>query len=254
MVWCSITIPISQEAGSEPGISLVLAGDGIESRGEVTLLVDTVKEVEWTMVNYNEARKDTPTIIYLELRNSGNVAISNRIVTEAPEDWEIRILDGILVTLQPGEVRSVQVEFTPDSGSDGSITMMLANAEDTSGQSKTLAIDVISESNGGGSGTLIFSVGEFLLIAVAAVFGALAFSRAGGNLSSIIPSRTGPERPHKEERATHEQQSPLPGGSAGEPPSQQDTELQRFPDYPGWLWDPSNEQWVADPEYDQGEQ
>ena len=254
MVWCSITIPISQEAGSEPGISLVLAGDGIESRGEVTLLVDTVKEVEWTMVNYNEARKDTPTIIYLELRNSGNVAISNRIVTEAPEDWEIRILDGILVTLQPGEVRSVQVEFTPDSGSDGSITVMLANAEDTSGQSKTLAIDVISESNGGGSGTLIFSVGAFLLIAVAAVFGALAFSRAGGNLSSIIPSRTGPERPHKEERATHEQQSPLPGGSAGEPPSQQDTELQRFPDYPGWLWDPSNEQWVADPEYDQGEQ
>ncbi|MDP6213268.1 MAG: hypothetical protein QGF32_06950, partial [Candidatus Thalassarchaeaceae archaeon] len=147
MVWCSITIPLSQEAGSEPEISLVMSADGVEVRETMTLFVDTVKEVEWTLINFSEARKDTPTNLYLELHNTGNVAISNRIVTDGPDDWNIRIVDGILVTLQPGEGRSVQIEFTPDSGSDGSLTVMLANAEDTSGQSRTLEIDVISDSS-----------------------------------------------------------------------------------------------------------
>ena len=124
MVWCSISIPLSHEAGSEPEIALVLSGDGIESRGVVTLLVDTVKEVEWTLVNYNEAREDSLTTIQLDALNTGNVALSERIVTEAPDGWNLW-LDGQLLILQPGEAKSVVIQFTPDSGSDGSITLRL---------------------------------------------------------------------------------------------------------------------------------
>ncbi len=258
MVWCSINIPLSQEAGSEPEITLVLAADGIEVRETVTLLVETVKQVEWKLVNFNEAREDYPTNLYLELHNTGNVAISNRIVTDGPDDWNIRIIDGILVTLQPGEGRSVQVEFTPDSGSDGSLTIMLANAEDVSGQSKTLEIEVIPDSNGGGTDTILYVIGALILMVIASVSATMAYTRSGGNLSSLIPNSTSSLRKKKQEDAQSSvsmEQEPIEYSEEEElPPNGGNQELQRFPDYPGWLWDPATEEWVADPEYDHDDQ
>ena len=254
MVWCSITIPLSQEAGSEPEISLVMSADGLEVRESLTLLVDTVKEVEWTLVNFGEAMEDYPTNIYLELQNTGNIAISNRILTDGPDGWNIRIVDGILVTLQPGEVRSVQVEITPDSGSDGTVTVMLSNAEDISGQSRELDIQVFG-SSGGGPGPLVYVVGILLLVVIASASAAFAYTRNGGEISSLIRSKTqssGARKGHTPSAKPAEQ------GHMEEPPEETATEekqeLQRFPDYPGWLWDPSGEEWVADPEYDHGEQ
>jgi len=258
MVWCSITIPLSQEAGSEPEISLVLSGDGIEARETVTLFVDTIRQVEWQMVNFNEAKEGYPTNLYLELSNTGNVAISNRIVTDGPEDWNIRIIDGILVTLQPGETRSVQVEFTPDSGSDESLTVMLSNAEGISGQSMTLEIEVQSDSSDGGSGNMIYVLGALLLVAIASVSVALAYSRGGGNISSIIRSKTNPPNMKRKENyelsIEDEEESPEYPEIEQEPKTEDRQDLQRFPDYPGWLWDPSKEEWISDPAFENGNQ
>ena len=255
MVWCSITIPLSQEAGSEPEISLVMSADGVEVRETLTLYVETVKEVEWSLINFDEAREGYPTNMYLELHNTGNVAISNRIVTDGPEDWKIRIIGGILVTLQPGESRSVQVEFTPDSGSDGTVTVMLSNAEDISGQSRELDVEVMSDSSGGGPGPLVYVMGALLLVAVASASAALAFTRNGGDISSLIrgnkptpgarKERTPTSQPAEQETTEEPAEDPAVAGKQ---------ELQSFPDYPGWLWDPSGEEWVADPEYDHGGQ
>jgi hypothetical protein len=234
-----------------------MSADGVEVRETLALLVDTVKEVEWTLVNFGEAREDYPTNLYLELHNTGNVAISNRIVTEGPDDWNIRIVDGILVTLQPGEGRSVQVEFTPDSGSDGSLTVMLSNAEDVSGQSRTLEIEVISESSGGGSGTLLYAMGALMLVAIASISAAMAYNRNGGDISSLLRGKASSPSTRKENTQSPQpvEQDPMeePVGSE-EPATGEKQELQRFPDYPGWLWDPSGEEWVADPEFDHGEQ
>ena len=257
MVWCSITIPLSQEAGSEPEISLVMAADGVEVRETLTLLVDTVKEVEWTLINFSEAREDYPTNLYLELHNTGNVAISNRIVTDGPDDWNIRIVDGILVTLQPGEGRSVQVEFTPDSGSDGSLTVMLANAEDISGQSRTLDIEVISETSAATISPALYALGAIMLVLIASISAALAYTRNGGDLSSLIPSRQSSTARRKEYTPfplSEEQEPAVEPVEEEEPTIIEKQELQRFPDHPGWLWDPSGEEWVADPEYDHGDQ
>ena len=256
MVWCSITIPLSQEAGSEPEISLVMAADGVEARETLTLLVDTVKEVEWTLINFSEARKDYPSNIYMELHNTGNVAISSRIVTDGPDGWYIRIVDGFLVTLQPGEGRSVQVEVTPDSGSDGSITVMLSNAEDISGQSRTLEVEVLSEPSGG-PGALFYAMGALALVAIASISAAIAYSRNGGEISSLLRGKPASPR-------TREGDTPAPQPSEQEPIAEavgdeeqgtaENGELQRFEDYPGWLWDTSAEEWVADPEYNHGDQ
>ncbi len=31
--------------------------------------------------------------------------------------------------------------------------------------------------------------------------------------------------------------------------TENNTNLERFPDYPGWLWDSSKQEWVSDPDY-----
>ena len=174
MVWCTIVIPEHEEAGTEPEVVLVLSGDGIESRRTISLLVETVKEVEWTLDNFNEANEGYSTTLYFTLTNTGNTVISNRLVVDAPSGWDIRILDGVLVTLQPGESRSVQVAFTPDSGSDGEISLMLADAEDVSGMDYSMEIDVISDSSGEGTSVFLYLLG--LLILVSSAVGAALFA------------------------------------------------------------------------------
>jgi len=247
-VWCTITIPISEPAGSEPTVTLTMEGDGLEIRTPISLLVDTVMEVEWTLANYNEAFEDLPSVLYFELTNSGNTPISNRIVTDGPNGWIIRVLDGFMVTLQPGEVRSVQVEFTPNSGSDGLLTVMLGDAEYISGHSKSVEIEVESTSSGSGIWTLIFVIGGVVLL-LSSVTAALAFSRSGRNISTVLGSLRGDRsEPSKGSmvipQATYNQSIQSEVKSQLESAS---TQLQKFSEYPGWLWDPVNEEWVADP-------
>ena len=46
-----------------------------------------------------------------------------------PSDWNVFIDDELLVILSPGESRSIVIQFTPDSGSDGTIELFLLNGE-----------------------------------------------------------------------------------------------------------------------------
>tara|TARA_B100000686_G_scaffold281016_1_gene302491 strand:+ start:2151 stop:6644 length:4494 start_codon:yes stop_codon:yes gene_type:complete len=258
MVWCSITIPLSESAGSEPEVTMVLSGDGVEVRESLSLLVETISEVEWTLENFDEAHEGFSTTLYLELRNNGNTPISNRLVADGPDGWGIRILDGILVTLQPGEARSVQVEFTPNSGSDGVVTVMLADAEDVTGKTKSVEIDVIADPVGEGPGLFTYFLFFLLLLLIAAVSAAVAFSKSGGDISSLLPSsfpveRGSPEGPDPFPKAAETQSMPPSNLQQSETENPHQT-LQTFSDHPGWLWDPSEEEWVPDPEYDHGEQ
>ena len=249
-IWCTITIPLSEPAGSEPIVTLKMEGDGLEVRESLSLLVDTVMEVEWTLTNHNEAFEDLPSVLYFELTNSGNTPISNRIVTDGPNGWIIRVLDGFMVTLQPGEVRSVQVEFTPNSGSDGVLTVMLADAEHISGHSKSLEIPVESTSSESGIWTLIFVIGGIFLL-LGSVTAGLVYSRSGRDISSLLGSLRGdhsepPKGPEVIPQSTSNQSIQPEDKSEPESASNQ---LQTFSEYPGWLWDPVEEEWVADPNF-----
>ena len=253
MVWCTIVIPEHEEAGSEPEVVMVLSGEGIESRRTISLLVETVKEVEWKLDNFNEANEGYSTTLYFTLTNTGNTVISNRLVTNGPSGWGIRILDGVLVTLQPGEARSVQVAFTPNTGSDAEISLMLADADDVSGMEYSMQIDVISDSSGDGSSAFLYILGLFLLISSAAGAALFAFSRSGGDISKLLGDITGSENSGAEIEL-----EPHSGGTMASPPvgntTHEDVQgnLESYSDYPGWLWDSSKEEWVPDPDYDEG--
>jgi len=243
IVWCSIVIPISESAGSEPNLELVLSGEGIEERTGETIIVRTVKAVSWTMVNINDAHEGFSTTLYYELQNIGNSPISSRLVTDGPSGWNVRIIDGIMVTLQPGEAKSVQVAFTPDSSSDGVVSITLIEGEEISGSSTSIQIEVISESTKGDSGNmLIVGAGLFLLTMTSVLLismkrpdlldGVLRGAKDGTDLKESENWKGGPEI--EAERGTVEETS--------------ESSLEKYEDYPGWLWDPAQQEWVPDPE------
>ena len=96
-----------------------------------------------------------------------------------------------------------------------------------------------------------------MLVAIASISAAMAYNRNGGDISSLIRGKATSPSTRKENTQSPQpvEKEPMEGPvGSEEPETGEKQELQRFPDYPGWLWDPSGEEWVADPEFDHGDQ
>jgi uncharacterized membrane protein len=183
-VWCTVVIPLSAEASSEPIVTLVMQGEGVEVSDSISLLVESVARVSWTLNNQPTGHEGYPTTLYIDLQNIGNSEISHILQVSGPEGWNPLILDGVVVNLRPGEIRSLDVGFTPNSGVDGILVVELADANDVEDSSFSMEIDVLPAAKVQGTSIL-----ETLMIAVlvlALVGGGLyVYSRRGGDYSSL---------------------------------------------------------------------
>ena len=184
-VWCTVVIPLSAEASSEPIVTLVMQGEGVEVSASISLLVESVARVSWTLNNQPTGHEGYPTTLYIDLQNTGNSEISHILQISGPEGWDPLILDGVVVNLRPGETRSLDVGFTPNSGDDGILVVKLADADDVEAFSFSMEIDVLPAAKVQGTSIL-----ETLMIAVlilALVGGGLyVYSRRGDDSSSLI--------------------------------------------------------------------
>ncbi|MEO2178829.1 MAG: hypothetical protein ABGX11_01475, partial [Candidatus Poseidoniia archaeon] len=184
-VWCTVVIPLSAEASSEPIVTLVMQGEGVEVSDSISLLVESVSRVSWILNNQPTGHEGYPTTLYIDLQNTGNSEISHILQVSGPEGWNPLILDGVVVNLRPGETRSLDVGFTPNSGGDGTLVVELADADDVEASSFSMEIDVLPAAKVQGTSIL-----ETLMIAVlvlALVGGGLyVYSRRGGDSSSLI--------------------------------------------------------------------
>jgi len=121
-----------------------MEGEGIVINYPISLLIEQVDRVEWILVSQATAHEGYPATLQIEIENTGNSQISDILQVSGPEGWNPLILDGIVLNLMPGEVRTMQVGFTPDSGSDGTITVSIADVQGIiEGSSKSLEIDVL---------------------------------------------------------------------------------------------------------------
>ena len=143
-IWCTLIIPLSAEAGSEPIITLIMEGEGIVIRDPISLLIDQVDRVEWRLISQATAHQGYPATMQVELENTGNSMISDILHVSGPDGWNPLILDGIVLNLVPGEVRTMQIGFTPDSGSDGELVVSIVDSQGIiEGSQTTLQIDVL---------------------------------------------------------------------------------------------------------------
>jgi len=188
-VICNIIIPLSAEAGTEPTISLILTGDGVTSENVISLYVDSVNEVRWNVVDQFDSPQGFTNTISLEIQNIGNSDISEILKLETPNGWNGLILDSSFVNLRPGETRSVEIGYTPDKGSDGTIIVSLLNSEDIVGSSFSVEINVLPS-----AGSDSMSITNLLLIILIIIIlsGAVGFTiylRRGGDIGELISEK-----------------------------------------------------------------
>ena len=197
-VICNVIIPLSEEAGSEPTISLVLSGGGLTSENTISLFVDSVNEVIWTVVEQRPSPQGFATELSLELQNIGNSEISEVLQLEAPNGWNEMILDSSFVKLRPGETRSVEIGYTPDKGSDGIIIVSLLNSDDIIGSSLSVEIDVLPNAQSNSMSTTNILLIIIIIIILSGGVGMTIFLRREGIIGASIPKSV-IEKPPPEE-------------------------------------------------------
>ena len=95
-------IPLSAEAGSEPEVTLVMEEGGIETRNTISLLVETLSQVKWTLIQVSDVYADSSSTMYFELQNTGNSIISDRIIVSGPNSCDLSLEFGVgLRSLEP---------------------------------------------------------------------------------------------------------------------------------------------------------
>jgi len=176
---------MSAEASAEPIVTLVMQGEGVEVSDSISLLVESVARVSWTLTNQPTGHEGYPTTLYIDLQNTGNSEISYILQVSGPEGWNSLILDGVVVNLRPGDTRSLDVGFTPDSGDDGMLVVELAEADDVEASSFSIEIDVLPAARA--QDTSILETLLIVVLVLALVGGGFyVYSRNGGNPSSLI--------------------------------------------------------------------
>tara|TARA_B100000767_G_C19358762_1_gene366911 strand:- start:3 stop:566 length:564 start_codon:yes stop_codon:yes gene_type:complete len=182
--------------------------------------------------------------MYFELQNTGNTVISDRIYASGPSGWDVRILDGIMVNLQPDQIKSVQIEFTPDSGTDGSLILTLGDSVPSSDNSKN--IPVVVKSINSDNSPPFFIIGLFALILIALLGGSVyLYQRNDNDIKSIFKNINTPKKKVEPEITLYSEQEVNVEFS---PTNETSNNLEKYDEYPGWLWDSEKETWIPDPE------
>ena len=111
IIECLIVIPEDEPAGSEPVITLVMDGDGIEIRDTKSLLVENAPRLSWNLNTEPIAHEGYPSSYRIEVTNTANTDISHTLDVVAPSSGMPRPWMELSL-LSPGESRSIIVEFT----------------------------------------------------------------------------------------------------------------------------------------------
>ena len=188
IIWCTISIPLSEQAGSEPVVTLRMEGEGVVVENSISLLVDSFSAVVWELRTKDPiAYENYPVQLTIDVQNVGNSQINNRLDVNAPSGWNVFIDDELLVILSPGESRSIVIEFTPNSGSDGTIEVVLRNGETIQDSSFSFEVDVLPALDESDSiASTLIPILVILLIVLLAGGGFFVFQQRGGSLESII--------------------------------------------------------------------
>lgn len=164
-----------------------MEGEGVVVENSITLLVDSVSAVVWNLRTESIVHEGYPIQMTIDIQNVGNSQVNHILDTNAPEGWNIFINDELLVQLSPSESRSIVIEFTPDSGSDGTIELLLRNGENIQDSTFSFEVDVLPARGEDESiAATLLPILIILLIATIGGAGIYVFRQRGGNLDTLI--------------------------------------------------------------------
>jgi len=144
-----VTIPETQEGGSEAILTLRLEDGGLVAIDTVSLLVKKTYRMEWSFQgNMPIINTGDTTQITLDVENLGNSPINSKIEVDAPPGWSHTIMGDTILSLSPGESRSIQIEITVGSAR-GPVAIDLQGGSTIEGSSYELPLQVRASESGG---------------------------------------------------------------------------------------------------------
>lgn len=114
---CSVVINNNVQPNTELGIRVQLSSDGIEISDSISILIASVKSVEWTVEIPENIGQGSAEEIQVRLVNTGNSLISSRLLATASGDWDIEVTSSRVIEIQPGDSASVEMTIIPGTGS-----------------------------------------------------------------------------------------------------------------------------------------
>ena len=114
VAWCSVIIPESQAGNAEVPLTLRLESEGLLAIDTVSILVQQTSKISWTMQgNAPILKSGESTLITLQAENQGNTQINTKIMVETPPNgWTHQVSGSEILSLSPGESRSVEIYLT----------------------------------------------------------------------------------------------------------------------------------------------
>ena len=164
LLQCSILISGNMAPLSEPTFTLILNGNGVEYREQFSLYVASVESAIWSAERNEKFETGITETLSIDVTNSGNVAWSYKINTEASADWFSEIIGNDVITLEAGQSKVVRVNVRADRPGDGTITLQFEESHLLVNPS--VSFDVSAEGEPTGTGSESFINNGIAMIAV----------------------------------------------------------------------------------------
>ena len=174
-------------AGWQPEIGLTIDADGIERTASAQIPIASNPSVIWKTLSMEESIEGTSSLLHLEILNTGNTVIQERLTIDSPDGCSAEVEGSDLIDLAIGETQGFRIKITPNSPGEVTIGVGFENSN-TLGSNHATTIDVAadpSRDSGGGAGTTLAVVGLLVFIVVGLVVAGLLIVRLrGGNTTS----------------------------------------------------------------------
>jgi len=188
---CSVIIPNNVEPGTEPVLTLEIDAGGVALNDTLSLRIAERHAVIFSTPDATGLAVSEPNTIEVEVTNFGNVRIEHRVQVLVLEGWSVRLLESEVISLQPGETRSLDIEVTPSGSKSAEISVRLMGDGDTIAHDHSFTATSVGSSESASSGlATAATAGAILVVIIAAAAGVailLRRERDGPQSAGIAP-------------------------------------------------------------------
>jgi hypothetical protein len=134
---------------------VVLEGNGVEYVEQVGLYVASVESAIWDASRNEKFATGVVETVSIDVTNSGNVAWSYKIQTNASEDWYCEVIGNDVISLEAGQSKVVRINVRADRPGDGTITLQFEQSNTLSNPSVSFDVSAEGEPTGTASESFI---------------------------------------------------------------------------------------------------
>ena len=171
---CIVTAPNFAMAGWQPEVGLTITADGIEKSASAFMTVASFPSVQWSTLSIEEFVEGQASLVHVEVTNTGNTAIEEKVIIESPAGWTVTIEESSLIEIGIDETQAMRIKVLPNSpGDDSSIELSFENS-DLPGSQHSVTLDVARDPNRSTESGVATTIAIVLLLAF--IVAGLAFA------------------------------------------------------------------------------